>query len=1001
MKYIKYIFFACTVLVFGYFILGQLLLPADTPGLSPYMEAFDEGWTYRLEDGTTGSMSVPGKCGAGQDEIVYFENVLPAEMNELVTCLIYRSARQDLEISIDGERRLTYSTKETRLIGRNSAVATVVLMLRPEDAGKRIVVKTKSISSQSGQMFSVYLGNQIGFLKQYIRNNGRIFAFAIVTFILAMVSILVSAALHFVYKQTVALFYLGSGVLFAAVWLIMNSQLRQFVFPSISVVNDMAFLMIMIMPFPFMIYMNEIQKGRYQKGYIAFGILTTANFIGCLGLHTAKLLDFSSSIRYSSAICIIAILYMFSLIVWDVFRGYVREYALIALGLVCALGCAVVQIILYFQFKERFDGMVLALGLLILLAIAAVDTAVHVISYENNKRAAVAAGEAKGRFLANMSHEIRTPISAVLGMNEMILRESREANIKEYAMDIQTAGQNLLSIINDILDMSKIESGKMELVPVDYDFSSVVHDVMNMIRAKADKKKLSLKLNIDDSLPSRLYGDDVRLRQILINILNNAVKYTEKGGVTLSITGETVAGVEHLHFDVTDTGIGIKESELGRLFRAFERIDESRNRNIEGTGLGMSITMQLLHLMGTTLQVKSVYGEGSSFFFDLEQPIMDFEPIGDLGERIRKQAQAYEYTASFIAPEANILVVDDKDINRKVFCNLLKEMQIHIDQADSGSMCLEKVSKHHYDMIFLDHMMPELDGVETLHKMKEMESNVSRDAYIVALTANAVSGAREMYLEEGFDDFLSKPVVADKLEEMIQKHLPEYKIRWMEGVEDSAFMTQQGQEKQMLDSLAELPELHLEYARMITPDIPSLLQLICDFGQAAAGEASQLEADYQQIVDPMGDRKEACKAYRIQIHSMKSAAALVGAMGLSGVARMLEEAAIQENVDTIQLLTPFFLADWGALREKLMRICYTFEEQKELLAFDENEVMAYIHRLQQALADMDIDTSDEIVSILRQFEYDENWKPMMEKVYQAAFNLSEEELSYIISKKNS
>lgn len=995
MKYIKSIFYVCTVLVFGYFILGQVFLPADTPKLSPYIESFDEGWTYRLEDGTTGAMSIPGDCDEQQGGVVYFENTLPSQMNELITCLVYRSVRQDLEIFIDGEKRLSYSTKDTRLIGRNSAVATVVLMLRPEDCGKDIVVKTRSLSTQSGQMHSTYLGNQLGFLDKYIKDNGKIFVFAFVTFILALVCVIISFALFLVYRQTVPLFYLGTGVLFAAVWLIMNSQLRQFVFPSISVVNDMAFLMIMIMPFPFMIYMNDIQKGRYCKGYIAFGILATVNFTGCLGLHIAKLIDFSKSILYSSVICVLAIIFMFTVIIVDVIRGYVKEYALIAMGLACALGCAVVQIITYFNSKEKFDGMVLAMGLLILLIISAVDTAVNVISNENSKRAAVSAGEAKGRFLANMSHEIRTPITAVLGMNEMILRESRESNIKEYAMDIQTAGQSLLSIINDILDMSKIESGKMELVPVDYDFSSVVHDVMNMVRTKADAKDLYVKLNIDDSLPARLYGDDVRIRQILTNIMNNAVKYTEKGGVTLSITGETLDGVERLHFDITDTGIGIKDSDLGKLFSAFERIEESRNRNIEGTGLGMTITMQLLKMMDSELQVNSVYGQGTSFFFDLEQPIMDFEPIGDLGERIKQQAQAYEYSSTFIAPEADVLVVDDNHMNRKVFRNLLKDTQIRIDEADGGSVCLEKVAQNHYDIIFLDHMMPEMDGIETLHRMKEMEANQCKDSYIVALTANAISGAREMYLEEGFDDFLSKPVMAGKLEEMIQKHLPETKIKWMEGVVESVLDTEQGGSEQTMDMLAEIPELNMDYAKMITPDTTSMVQLINDFWQSAAGEANRLEADYGKIVELGDGSEEAYKAYRIQVHSMKSSAALIGAMGVSGVAQMLEDAAAQGDMDILQNLTPIFLTAWRTLREKLSGICDTTDDTADLVAFDADDVMGHIHRLQEALAEMDIDTADEIVSLLKQYQYDEKRKPLMEKVYEAAFDLSEEELDEI------
>ena len=394
---------------------------------------------------------------------------------------------------------------------------------------------------------------------------------------------------------------------------------------------------------------------------------------------------------------------------------------------------------------------------------------------ERAKEIAQQANQAKSDFLANMSHEIRTPINAVLGMDEMILRESTDSQILEYATDIKQAGSMLLSLINDILDFSKIESGKMDIIPVDYDLGILLSDTIDMIRSRAEEKKLQLELIIEPNTPMHLHGDEVRLRQIITNILTNAVKYTPKGKVTLKVSGKKVStGTVQLYVSVKDTGIGIKEEDIGRLFDSFQRVDESRNRNIEGTGLGLSITMRLLNLMGSRLEVKSTYGEGSDFYFYLEQKQLDDEVIGEDIQKYYKKAKGKTSVSAdqFYAPDAKILVVDDTLMNLKVFIGLLKKHGMQIDTAMSGKECLARMKKTAYHIVFMDHLMPEMDGVETLRQIREMKDNRSKDAVIIVLTANAVSGAKEMFLKEGFDDYLSKPIIASKLEKMIQKYLP-------------------------------------------------------------------------------------------------------------------------------------------------------------------------------------------------------------------------------------
>jgi len=447
----------------------------------------------------------------------------------------------------------------------------------------------------------------------------------------------------------------------------------------------------------------------------------------------------------------------------------------IAISLICEVGVGVYQFFNPTHLLSSVGVTLLCIGFY--LTVESPDNVLIELLLDEKKKVeeareeAVMANQAKGRFLAQMSHEIRTPINAILGMNEIILRESKDENILEYAEDINGAGQLLLSIVNEILDLSKIESGKMEIVEADYNLSKLVADLTAMISLKAQSKNIIFNVNIDKTLPVNLYGDDVRIRQILTNLLSNAIKYTKEGTVELNIKGEAQDNKLTLCCSVTDTGIGIKEEHIAHLFDEYQRIEEDSNHHIEGTGLGLNITMRLLDLMGSKLQVKSEYGKGSEFFFELEQVVRDSTTISDYQEKNEQTKDKKQHTSTFTAPKARLLVVDDNLINRKVFTKLLEPTKIQIDQAESGFECIDKMKEHSYDIVFLDHMMPEMDGQETLQKIKEMNNYPSENAVIIALTANAFVGARQQYINEGFDDFLAKPIIYKDAEELILRFL--------------------------------------------------------------------------------------------------------------------------------------------------------------------------------------------------------------------------------------
>ena len=387
---------------------------------------------------------------------------------------------------------------------------------------------------------------------------------------------------------------------------------------------------------------------------------------------------------------------------------------------------------------------------------------------ELEKDTADASNKAKSDFLANMSHEIRTPMNAIIGMDEMILRSSNDKDIRKYALDIQSAGKTLLSIINDILDLSKIESGRMELIPVRYGFSSVMNDIVNMTRNKALEKGLEYKLNVSEDIPSVLMGDEIRIRQIMLNLINNAIKYTHEGSVSVDVSFDREES--RLKIIVSDTGIGIKTEDLGKLFDSFRRLEEDKNRNIEGTGLGLNITMRLVKMMDGTIGVSSKYGEGTTFTAKMVQAVVDDTPVGDFAANLaRIQEPREEFVPSLIAPDARVLIVDDNEMNLEVISSLLGDTRMKITTASSGADCLTCLREASFDVVLLDQMMPVMSGTQTLAKIRE--EHLADDTPVIALTADAIVGARDTYINEGFADYISKPIMYKDLEEVLLKYV--------------------------------------------------------------------------------------------------------------------------------------------------------------------------------------------------------------------------------------
>ena len=432
--------------------------------------------------------------------------------------------------------------------------------------------------------------------------------------------------------------------------------------------------------------------------------------------------------------------------------------------------------------------------------------------------------EAENHFFSSMSHEIRTPINTIIGLNEMILRETTSDEIAEDARNIQTAGKMLLALINDILDMSKIESGKMDIVPVSYDVGAMLSDIVNMIWVRAKEKGLEFHIDVDRKMPAQLLGDEVRIKQVLINVLNNAVKYTAEGAVTLSIQCRRQEnGRMQIVYSVADTGMGIKKENMPYLFSAFKRVDVEKNRHIEGTGLGLSIVKQLVELMGGDISVNSVYTKGTTFVITLPQERVSGEEIGDIDIEARHAMNARKhYRKSFEAPRARILIVDDNETNLMVAEKLLRDTKVQTETAGSGAECLRKTLQSRYDVILMDHLMPEMDGIICLHEIRKQAGGLNQETPVVVLTANAGGENQMLYKREGFDGYLTKPVTGGQLEAELLKHLPGEIVTLADGKESfgvvqAPFVEHAGKKKYLListDSVSDLPREMTDNARI-------------------------------------------------------------------------------------------------------------------------------------------------------------------------------------------
>ena len=613
------------------------------------------------------------------------------------------------------------------------------------------------------------------------------------------------------------------------------------------------------------IHFRKIQAGAVITALLVLFVVLPYNFFTTGGVYGGAVLWFLFGVIY---VCLVV-------------ENWIK-YVLLAMAFVIDAVCFyiafyhseyVIPHTIKMAYDDAFTSMV-TVGILICALIIFQNRVFHQENAlaKKQKKEIEELGKMQNRFFSSMSHEIRTPINTVIGLNEMILREDVSPEVAENAQNIQNASQMLLALINDILDMSKIESGKMDIVPVVYDVGEMLSSLVGMIWVRAKKKGLEFHIDVDRSMPAKLYGDEIRIKQILVNILNNAIKYTSEGSITLSIACEKQQkGMVQVVYTVTDTGMGIKREQIPYLFQAFQRVDEERNRNIEGTGLGLAIVKQLVDLMDGEITVNSVYTKGSTFMVTLPQKQAVEEELGELNLEMRHALnERKHYKQSFEAPNAHVLIVDDNETNLMVAEKLLRATKVQIDTVTSGEACLKKALEKRYDVILMDHMMPGMDGIECLHELRRQNGGLNQNVPIVALTANAGSENQELYRREGFDGYLLKPVTGIQLERELLRHLPRGTISVLDGEETAGILEQAviGHQKKVpliicTDSVCDLPQQMIrekkieimpyrvcteggEFLDGIEAESDGVLSYLCNSGKSVHSQAPEVR-DYEQF----------------------------------------------------------------------------------------------------------------------------------------------------------
>ncbi|MCR5590578.1 MAG: response regulator [Lachnospiraceae bacterium] len=890
--------FAASVIYMVYYIVSEKALLIPRSEVTVLSE-----WTYTDELGGTEKITSPARIDTDGRTVFIYEAEMPDNI-EHGSVLAFLN-RTDITVEIGGRIAKQWSKTEAPLIGGVAKNSYFFIPLGPEDSGAHLKI-TIDDEGYGGKIFGAFVGNEyevVRFLE--IKSGALQFAMSFALLVCSLAIAITGCILTVIYKQNVSLILMALGIFAASSWMFVDSFVFQFLFRTQFIDGFISYITTLCIPFPFVAYLDAIQGYRYRKWYSVVGLIEFANLLVFSILHLTHTVSFTHTLLYLDIVIGIGTVISLIITLYDIIKGNAANYRFVSYGFLAFLTLAIVEIVLINTVVERVEGGAIIAGLYILFAFAIVQQLTEIRDVTIERDRANEEGAAKTKFLASMSHEIRTPINSILGMNEMILKESSDPNVLNYANIINDSGTMLLSLINDVLDVSKIDNDMEEIVCENYDPEKMFDNAVEMLRTQATKKGLAFKVGKPRNFPKLLYGDEKRITQIVVNLITNAVKYTEEGTVTF--TGECFASDSRyvLCFYVSDTGIGIKKEDIDGIFDPFRRLDIKKNQNIQGTGLGLSIVKSLVDKMDGEIKVESTYGKGSTFSVRIPQQMMENSSLGkyNSGNAIEDD-DLRDIDPQYIAPEARVLEVDDNVSNQMVVRLFLKETGVKLDVASSGKEAVKLCRLNRYDVILMDHMMPEPDGIETMHQIRSDEAGLNTHTPQIILTANALMGSRSMYEEEGFDNYLSKPVESVRLLKMVRKYLPEDKVMYKpkkralapvpNALEDMA------QEKDA-DSAKEGPvDIAALFARFDNKEetVHLILEEVIKEGERKIPLLRELA------------EQEDVKRYAVEAHGVKGVMASSCASGLSATAKSHELAAKEGNASFIKDNIESFLKEY-------------------------------------------------------------------------------------------
>ena len=898
----KYLFFL--MLGLSLFGLAYVSVKYNSDPLTYDDPIMIENWDVTLPDGSKITAGSSYRNPEKTEGTYVATSVLPGDIKEdSHFCLIIGG---DTEVYINGELRKDFvGERDFDVPGGIVKRFYFVVPLEVTDAGAEVKIVREGTARNGNVYQETFVCTSSGLYNFLMGNYGLSLNLSEILAIFSIVIFIISIAMKIIYKRKIAMMYGALSIFIIAAWIITNSYIYPFVFHSYHVDGVINYLLCMMIPFCLLYYLDILQKGRYRKPIIGVLIVSFISFFFWSLLHFNGIFPFTKALVFINIILGLQILVVAVIFVIDTIKGKVKEYKFTAIGFALFLICGFAELILLNFFVTLHDEIPMLLGLAILLTMSVVQQIDDLKRINDERLKAIALSDAKTNFLANMSHEIRTPINAILGMNEMILRENTDSNIEEYASSVQSSGRMLLMLVNDVLDFSKIEAGKMELNKAEFSFSNLLRDIYPMLKERADEKKLDLKVTFLRKIPDGQISDEFRIKQVLINLINNAIKYTDSGSVMLLADGESIDDKHYmLKLTVKDTGRGISEEGQENLFDAFSRADLKKNGSIEGTGLGLAIVKNIVDGLKGEISLTSKLGEGSEFTVKIPVEVFDETPAKeDFMVHVNGNSNK-NYECDYKAPDAKILAVDDNASNLKIVTLFLKRAGIVPDSADSGRKAIEMCKNTKYDLILMDHMMPEMDGLETLSKIKEDEESLNKDTTVIVLTANAVAGSKAKYMEAGFADYLTKPIDSALLEQTVKKYLPEEKVLPPDKPAEKKV------KKSLKARLTSIEGLDYDTAMRYTHGDEEILEDAVDDIAANCDKNINLMKKCLEENDFDG--------YSCQAHAIKGLMAMIGLKEFSQRAMAHEFAGKDEDIDFIKKDCEEFFATYRDICDKLI-----------------------------------------------------------------------------------